>query len=60
MNYKNFYLGILCGTSFFAGMFYSASFGFFTLKFLVSLCFTFFPMWMFYLFIKELQKERKR
>ncbi len=57
MNYKNFYLSIFFGTGFIAGMFYSASFGFFSLKFLASLFFTCFPLLLFYLYLKEKRKN---
>ena len=59
-DYVSFYFAILCGTIFIAGMFYAKEFGFFSYKYLLSSFFTLFPMWVFYLYVKEYNKEQKQ
>ena len=56
-NYSYFYLSMLLGTGFIAGMFYSFEFGFFTYRFIFAGFLTIFPVLLYHLYLKEREKE---
>ena len=59
-NYKSFYIAMFLITFFMAGMFYSKEFGICTFRFVAATIFTFFPIILFALYLKELKKWKAK
>jgi len=57
-DYRYFYLSMFGGIVFIAGIFYAMEFKMFTLKWFCSVIFTIFPTVLYFIFVREVYKNK--